>query len=187
MRRTSRSRRQRAYSIRTRIKTDFLARLPLGECKGQRAYSIRTRIKTVLVEVKAALEVIVREHIPLEQGLRLCFDVSSRGYLLSVREHIPLEQGLRHYILLLIFSFFFFCQRAYSIRTRIKTFSLNPLASHTENVREHIPLEQGLRQPSSLHNPRRRHVREHIPLEQGLRLGSVVVVLREPKSESIFH
>ena len=38
---------------------------------------------------------VVREHIPLEQGLRLF------GYKLfrladEVREHIPLEQGLRH-------------------------------------------------------------------------------------------
>ena len=37
-----------------------------------------------------------------------------------IREHIPLEQGLR---LLLLFLLFFFAlyQRAYSIRTRIKT------------------------------------------------------------------
>ena len=37
-----------------------------------------------------------------------------------------------------------FCQRAYSIRTRIKTL---PGSSHLicKMVREHIPLEQGLR------------------------------------------
>ena len=35
----------------------------------QRAYSIRTRIKTIVVKFKC-YENTVREHIPLEQGLR---------------------------------------------------------------------------------------------------------------------
>ncbi len=38
----------------------------------------------------------VREHIPLEQGLRQLI-VSQYDFLtVNVREHIPLEQGLRH-------------------------------------------------------------------------------------------
>ena len=37
----------------------------------------------------------VRDHIPLEQGLRQEI-VSSVRYLYRVRDHIPLEQGLRH-------------------------------------------------------------------------------------------
>ena len=41
----------------------------------------------------------VREHIPLEQGLRLTNRFLSVA-ILNVREHIPLEQGLRQYILL---------------------------------------------------------------------------------------
>ena len=39
----------------------------------------------------------VREHIPLEQGLRL-YEKGNIPYLkVKVREHIPLEQGLRLY------------------------------------------------------------------------------------------
>ena len=65
------------------------------------------------------LQFSVREHIPLEQGLRLIGVPSSlSGY--SVREHIPLEQGLRP----LFYKF--------------KCVTIDP-------VREHIPLEQGLR------------------------------------------
>ena len=36
----------------------------------------------------------VRDHIPLEQGLRHLAD-ELKGEILSVRDHIPLEQGLR--------------------------------------------------------------------------------------------
>ncbi len=83
---------QRAYSIRTRIKT-LLRQAEICRCC-QRAYSIRTRIKT-------------QAYFP-DQGV------------LPVREHIPLEQGLRRFR----FSHDLTCfigQRAYSIRTRIKT------------------------------------------------------------------
>ena len=38
----------------------------------------------------------VRDHIPLEQGLRLISD-KIIDYVLKVRDHIPLEQGLRRY------------------------------------------------------------------------------------------
>ena len=37
----------------------------------------------------------VREHIPLEQGLRLESSPNLIIFKVSVREHIPLEQGLR--------------------------------------------------------------------------------------------
>ena len=61
----------------------------------------------------------------------------------DVRDHIPLEQGLRptnsssgnKYKL---------CQRPYSIRTRIKT-ALVAASANADDVRDHIPLEQGLR------------------------------------------
>ena len=67
---------------------------------------------------------VVREHIPLEQGLRL-----QVVYLFGldksiVREHIPLEQGLRLSSTFMITFIIFPSQRAYSIRTRIKTHSL---------------------------------------------------------------
>ena len=46
---------------------------------------------------------VVREHIPLEQGLRHVrkFDIDA---IIVVREHIPLEQGLRlvvHYLVVM--------------------------------------------------------------------------------------
>ena len=61
---------------------------------------------------------IVRDHIPLEQGLRH-FEYTMQYILIFVRDHIPLEQGLRH-----------------------KDQLLQVLC---QNVRDHIPLEQGLR------------------------------------------
>ena len=61
----------------------------------------------------------VRDHIPLEQGLRLN-GAANLFHLLYVRDHIPLEQGLR----------------------RPPEDTYPPGLS----VRDHIPLEQGLRQ-----------------------------------------
>ena len=85
--------RQRAYSIRTRIKTRIVLEGVINtEC--QRAYSIRTRIKTTESRQVVVFRDSVREHIPLEQGLRLLSTLRPRGIEL-VREHIPLEQGLR--------------------------------------------------------------------------------------------
>ena len=37
----------------------------------------------------------VRDHIPLEQGLRQLL-ASNESPIIIVRDHIPLEQGLRH-------------------------------------------------------------------------------------------
>ena len=62
----------------------------------------------------------VREHIPLEQGLRRRMLLEGDVLGISVREHIPLEQGLRRNVTL-------------------KTEKVR------RGVREHIPLEQGLR------------------------------------------
>ena len=94
----------------------------------------------------------VREHIPLEQGLRLvirqcnikelpgqrAYSIRTRiktTFLMEchlrgikVREHIPLEQGLRHEELPLI-DILHFSQRAYSIRTRIKTHLIYSLSA----------------------------------------------------------
>ena len=61
-----------------------------------------------------------------------------------IREHIPLEQGLRpDNVSQAIITYFY--QRAYSIRTRIKTFRETDVSSSPLHIREHIPLEQGLR------------------------------------------
>ena len=119
--------------------------------------------------------------------------MSSQTWI-KVRDHIPLEQGLRHSNA----SFFNapgVRQRPYSIRTRIKTCLSNqavlsktvrdhipleqglrrqnnePLGSVIEGVRDHIPLEQGLRLLLSWLEWLHQQVRDHIPLEQGLRLN----------------
>ena len=83
----------------------------------QRAYSIRTRIKTNELRL-LVLGRLIREHIPLEQGLRQVYLPTKESFVV-IREHIPLEQGLR----LNCGNCCLMCcyQRAYSIRTRIKT------------------------------------------------------------------
>ena len=109
----------------------------------------------------------VRDHIPLEQGLRQ----GLRPFfvlLLSVRDHIPLEQGLRLRVINLN-NLFRRSQRPYSIRTRIKTTGFRDDNSYSL-VRDHIPLEQGLRHKPATITLVVNHVRDHIPLEQGLRL-----------------
>ena len=61
----------------------------------------------------------------------------------QVRDHIPLEQGLRPpaSCACCIAP----CQRPYSIRTRIKTVRECRIRQSRSRVRDHIPLEQGLR------------------------------------------
>ena len=67
----------------------------------------------------------VRDHIPLEQGLR---PIAAPGVELGriVRDHIPLEQGLRLHLADMWHRPI--GQRPYSIRTRIKTCSAPPKA-----------------------------------------------------------
>ncbi len=142
---------QRAYSIRTRIKTQRPIMLYVLPMESQRAYSIRTRIKTTRQNAQCRIATRVREHIPLEQGLRQSkwFEVfgrfdSQRAYSIrtriktrlscyccccfAVREHIPLEQGLRRYTSIPL-RYLRVRQRAYSIRTRIKTLAFFAMAA----------------------------------------------------------
>ena len=91
----------------------------------------------------------VRDHIPLEQGLRQREALQVSDSCL-VRDHIPLEQGLRlrtaRPLPPIVTS-----QRPYSIRTRIKT-PIHTITRQSIRVRDHIPLEQGLRPiPQQLH------------------------------------
>ena len=68
-------------------------------------------------------------------------------------------------------------QRAYSIKTRIKTLCPNSLRYFRISLREHIPLKQGLRQGRNRRNciaPS--FLREHIPLKQGLRLSWILIL-----------
>ena len=60
-----------------------------------RTSSTTTRIKTLDIDVKSYYVMIVLEHLPLQQGLRLAiYEDSELDHL--VLEHLPLQQGLRH-------------------------------------------------------------------------------------------
>ena len=159
---------------------------------GQRPYSIRTRIKTKYVLMRMTQTVYVRDHIPLEQGLRLVpknsvnySEVRQRPYSIrtrikttssrrrrtfsvSVRDHIPLEPGLRQHQLQPELQHLQ-GQRPYSIRTRIKTYLLRFLMRRRRgqrpySIRTRIKTTPWLRCLTTS-----RRVRDHIPLEQGLR------------------
>ncbi len=86
---------------------------------GQRASSIKTRIKTIFAADIIFIHNAVREHLPLQQGLRQFYCRYFGTEHSSVREHLPLQQGLRPDVPL--------------------------LPSVPEEVREHLPLQQGLR------------------------------------------
>ena len=63
--------------------------------------------------------------------------------LMYVRDHIPLQQGLRLEPIM-PFHGLLKRQRPYSITTRIKTHHSHS-EIYVSNVRDHIPLQQGLR------------------------------------------
>ncbi len=110
---------QRASSITTRIKTQG-PKGPYDEAmQSQRASSITTRIKTLFYGLYYPCAAPVREHLPLQQGLR-------QGNLLAT---IVANRS----------------QRASSITTRIKTYRLIWHSYQSYPVREHLPLQQGLR------------------------------------------
>ena len=102
-----------------------------------------------------------------------------------VRDHIPLEQGLRLTQMDNIRSGDF-RQRPYSIRTRIKTCE-EDVRIPLPPVRDHIPLEQGLRLCITLLRLCSERVRDHIPLEQGLRRLVCDYKALMEASETIFH
>ena len=52
--------------------------------------STTTRIKTLINEMQELLHGEVRDHLPLQQGLRLRNFVR-KDFLLSVRDHCPLQ------------------------------------------------------------------------------------------------
>ena len=96
----------------------------------------------LVTDYKCMCGALVRDHIPLEQGLRQNqWKRYKNGR--NVRDHIPLEQGLRRLIHRLVL-YRNACQRPYSIRTRIKTCKILHHKGYSP-VRDHIPLEQGLR------------------------------------------
>ncbi len=129
---------------------------------------------------------LVRDYLPLQQGLRHVHS-SDMLYLLAgqrlsstttriktvvsynksvffdiVRDYLPLQQGLRHDILYPVICPML-CQRLSSTTTRIKTLLLIVYYLLILLVRDYLPLQQGLR-PNNPHD------------------GAY-----EPLSETIFH
>ena len=68
---------------------------------------------------------------------------SQRDAHCTLREHYPLQQGLRHPRTWM--TAYLRSQRALSITTRIKTFFVFFKMFHIGFLREHYPLQQGLR------------------------------------------
>ena len=93
--------------------------------------------------MKQAIHKQVRDHIPLQQGLRRA-NTLFRIVNTAVRDHLPLKQGLRpsrlHQEAHAAAS-----QRPSSIKTRIKTLLGSALRLRFLFVRDHLPLKQGLR------------------------------------------
>ena len=87
---------QRASSITTRIKTCVAIAICLVLVLTQRASSITTRIKTLKINKTCdGFFCGLREHLPLQQGLKPNSNFSLIDFDVSLREHLPLQQGLR--------------------------------------------------------------------------------------------
>ena len=153
----------------------------------------------------------LREHIPLQQGLRL-FQRLSYNTSGALREHIPLQQGLRPCVSTYTLStkedsesIFHYNKdwdtadlwpeppeisspRAYSITTRIETLLPAPFECELQ-LREHIPLQQGLRLRGCLWSsldtlsPRAYSITTRIET----RLELLLFCTLDVHSESIFH
>ena len=128
----------------------------------QRLSSTTTRIKTTPSAAVLATASVVRDYLPLQQGLRPKRPCESLFLLCGVRDYLPLQQGLR------------------PARTWLKN---SPLL-----VRDYLPLQQGLRRfPSPSAGLIDFLVRDYLPLQQGLRLSAMSSNVKSEQSETIFH
>ena len=104
-----------------------------------------------------------------------------------VRDYLPLQQGLRPRVNPPPWAWSF-CQRLSSITTRIKT---KLRKNHTRGcvyVRDYLPLQQGLRRRSIPRQKVEDEVRDYLPLQQGLRHRVAIFIgAANRKSETIFH
>ena len=112
---------QRTTSTKTRIKTHITSVLILLVLHPQRTTSTKTRIKTQQLMRLLRYQLLLREQLPLKQGLRPHQSlIEDLEYHLHLREQLPLKQGLRQ-------QFLRYCgistttQRTTSTKTRIKT------------------------------------------------------------------
>ena len=151
---------QRVSSIKTRIKTQLCFHL-LYKYHPQRVSSIKTRIKTLCFRLQHKNHLLLREYLPLKQGLRL-LKFNNIHNNMHLREYLPLKQGLRP--------------------TYLVVFINNGW------LREYLPLKQGLRPHGCLLSTRCVALREYLPLKQGLRHILIVIIwIYQLFSESIFH
>ena len=109
---------QRLSSITTRIKTPSWLSQLCTNISCQRLSSITTRIKTSHPHLLLWLR-LVRDYLPLQQGLRPLGNADHRTVSVRVRDYLPLQQGLRPKGM--------------------------PFASTCRRVRDYLPLQQGLR------------------------------------------
>ena len=153
---------------------------------------------------------LLREYLPLKQGLRLIRIHSSAIYrpqrvssiktriktneikhfalfLMKLREYLPLKQGLRRIREPACTQQRHLTQRVSSIKTRIKTLLLLAIC-RIRALREYLPLKQGLRLTILHSGADNKNLREYLPLKQGLRPLLLFTRCSEQcYSESIFH
>ena len=113
---------QRPYTIKTRIKT-FTAIVVSSTSCNQRPYTIKTRIKTQASQFLTEFSRIIRDLIPLKQGLRLHFySFYLFIELLHYQRPYTIKTRIKTYLnFILINSTIAKYQRPYTIKTRIKT------------------------------------------------------------------
>ena len=91
----------RQYSIRTRIKT----RSPRAETRAPKEARAHIPSEQGLGRFLLSLgHLLVRDNIPLKQGLRLCHRPGESSEQSHVRDHIPLKQGLRQVLQISVFT-----------------------------------------------------------------------------------
>ena len=108
----------RPSSTTTRIKTRNSG--PDLHClHSPRPSSTTTRIKTCHIAFICSLNNLLRDHLPLKQGLRHCEAIVIH-FFLNLRDHLPLKQGLRLAVIVTDLNEVD-SPRPSSIKTRIKT------------------------------------------------------------------
>ena len=128
---------------------------------------------------------MIRDHLPLQQGLRLPTVSKKSSY--CIRDHLPLQQGLRPGVLSGsdVFSAY---QRPSSITTRIKTkFITIPCSNSTGNQRPSSITTRIKTKDFCLHARYKSHQR---PSSITTRIKTMVTVcgtFELQRSETIFH
>ena len=95
--------RPRLSSITTRIKTELTCTCDTLQ-PSPRLSSITTRIKTPPTLIGWGHFKVVRDYLPLQQGLRHRFLILFNSGLEIVRDYLPLQQGLRRLLSLMVAS-----------------------------------------------------------------------------------